>query len=103
MTLQLDDNFLNDLGLGSASADKKQAFLEQVLETLELRVGNRFSENLTDEQLDDFERAVGQAEDSSGAAERWLKANNPNYEAIVQEELAKLKDELRANIDAIVG
>lgn len=103
MALQLDDNFLNDLGLGAASDDKKQMFLGQVLETLELRVGNRLSENLTDEQLDDFERVVGQAEDSGEAAEQWLKMNNPNYEAIVQEELLKLKDELRANINAIVG
>ena len=103
MALQLDENFLNDLGLGSASDDKKQAFLGQVLETLELRVGNRLSENLTDEQLDDFERVVGQAEDSSDAAEQWLKANNPDYEAIVQEELMKLKNELQANISAIVG
>ena len=103
MALQLDENFLNDLGLGSASDDKKQAFLGQVLETLELRVGNRLSENLTDEQLDDFERVVGQAEDSSGAAEQWLKASNPDYEAIVQEELMKLKNELQANISAIVG
>lgn len=103
MALQLDDNFLNDLGLGAASDDKKQAFLGQVLETLELRVGNRLSENLTDEQLDDFERVVGQAEDSGEAAEQWLKMNNPDYEAIVQEELLKLKDELQANINAIVG
>lgn len=103
MALQLDENFLNDLGLGSASDDKKQAFLGQVLETLELRVGNRLAEGLTEEQLDDFERAVGQAEDSSQAAEEWLKVNNPNYESIVQEELLKLKNELQTNISAIVG
>lgn len=103
MALQLDDDFLNDLGLGAASDDKKQAFLGQVLETLELRVGNRLSENLTDEQLDDFERTVGQAEDSGDAAEQWLKVNNPNYEQIVQEELSKLKSELQSKMSAIVG
>lgn len=101
--MQLDDNFLNDLGLSGASAEKKQAFIEQVLEVLQMRVGERLGENLTDEQLDHFEQVVGSAEDSSLAAEEWLKANNPDYEEVVLEELEILKAELKNDLSTVVA
>jgi hypothetical protein len=99
---QIDDNFLADLGLGNLDSDKKQVLVQQLLETLQLRVGTRLSEDLTDEQLDDFERTVG-SQDDPAAGEEWLKRNNPNYANIVSEEVAKLKDDLRSNLSAVMG
>lgn len=103
MAIQLDEDFLNDIGLGNASPEKKKAFVEQILEVLQMRVGDRLGEDLTEEQLSDFERVVGAAEDSGLAAEEWLKANNPRYEEIISEELAILGRELRADIDTVVA
>ena len=66
-------------------------------------MGTRLSEDLTDEQLDDFERTVGDSDDSGAAAETWLKQNHTNYTEIVNEEISKLKDDLRSNLSAVMN
>lgn len=103
MAHQIDDAFLEDLGLAGLSADKKNVLVQQLLETLQLRVGTRLSEDLSDEQLDEFEQTVGGSEDSGAAAEAWLKQNHPHYAAIVDEEVARLKDELRTNLSQVMS
>lgn len=108
--LQLDDNFLQDLGLGGLPDDQKQAFLQHVLETLELRVGTKLSEGLTDEQLEAFEKLTPDPSDSPQVAEekqrkalQWLETNRPNYRQVVAEELENLKNEIRSNAGNILG
>lgn len=108
--LQLDDNFLNDLGLGGLPDDQKQAFLQHVLETLELRVGTKLSEGLSDEQLEEFEKLTPEPNDSPEVAEQkqrsalqWLETNRPNYRQVVADELEALKNEIRQNADNILG
>ena len=73
---QLDDKFLQDVGLGSLPDDQKQAFLAYFREQLELRVGTRLSEGLSDAQLDEFESFIDRDEAKVNA---WLEANVPNY------------------------
>ena len=41
---QLDDKFLQDVGLGSLPDDQKKMFLDHFREQLELRVGTKLSE-----------------------------------------------------------
>lgn len=98
---QLDDKFLQDLGLGGMPDDQKQAFLQHLYEELELRVGTRLSEGMTDEQLSDFEKLID-ANDQQGAL-NWLETNRPNYKQVVAEELEKLKQEVIDNRDRIIG
>jgi len=98
---QLDDKFLQDLGLGSMPDDQKQAFLQHLYEELELRVGTRLSQGMTDEQLMEFEKLID-ANDQQGAL-TWLETNRPNYKQVVAEELEKLKQEIIQNRDAILG
>lgn len=73
---QLDDQFLQDLGLAQLPEDQKQAFLAHILETLEERVGMRLSDGLSDAQLAEFESIIDK---QPGAVEAWLAANAPNY------------------------
>lgn len=73
---QLDDQFLQDLGLDQLPEDQKQAFLAHILETLEERVGVRLSDGLSDAQLAEFESIIDK---QPGAVEAWLAANAPNY------------------------
>ena len=40
---QLDDNFLQEVGLGSLPDDQKQAFLAHFREQLDMMVGTKFS------------------------------------------------------------
>jgi hypothetical protein len=98
---QLDENFLQSIGLGALPDDQKQAFLQHLYEELELRVGTRLSEGMTDEQLGEFEKLI-EANDDKGALQ-WLETNRPNYKQVVAEELEKLKQEVIANKDRILG
>lgn len=75
---QLDDKFLEEVGLAQLPADQKQAFLEQVYASLEERVGVRLSEGLSDEQLEEFEGIIDRKPEKVDA---WLAVYAPQYSA----------------------
>lgn len=97
---RLDDNLLQELGLGSLPASEKNKMLAHIYETLELRVGMRLAEQMTDAQLDEFEGFIDR-NDEAGAL-KWLETNFPNYKDVVADELEKLKGEIKAQAPAIV-
>ncbi|MDD3035826.1 MAG: DUF5663 domain-containing protein [Candidatus Saccharimonadaceae bacterium] len=74
---QLDEKFLNDLGLDSMPEEQKKPFLQHIYDELELRVGTKLSEGMTNEQLDEFESIIDRKE---GAVEAWIQKNVPNYQ-----------------------
>lgn len=74
---QLDDKFLEDLGLGDLPVEQKKAFLEHVYSQLELRVGTRLSEGLSDAQLGEFESFVDR---DAEKVQAWVSANAPDYQ-----------------------
>jgi hypothetical protein len=105
MAIQIDDSFMNDLGLANASDEQKQALMTQILQTLEMRVGTRLAEELSDEQIDEFEQLTPAEDDAPDVVEQkqaqmteWLKANHPNHEAVIAEELDTLKGELATSL-----
>ena len=53
--MKFDDNFLDEVGLSELPMDQRQDFLAQVKEELEVRVGNRMSQDLSDAQIEEFE------------------------------------------------
>lgn len=73
---QLDDNFLQDVGLSGLPEDQKQAFLQHIYEELELRVGTKLSEGLNEQQMSEFESFVDQNEDK---VRNWFNENMPDY------------------------
>lgn len=75
---QLDDKFLQDVGLAQLPPDQKQAFLEQVYASLEERVGIRLSEGLSDAQLEEFEGIIDRKQEKIDA---WLAVYAPQYTA----------------------
>jgi succinate dehydrogenase flavin-adding protein (antitoxin of CptAB toxin-antitoxin module) len=97
---QLDDNLLRELGLGDLPAEEKNKMLAHIYETLELRVGMKLAEKMTDAQLDEFESFIDK-NDEEGAL-KWLETNFPNYKDTVAEELNKLKDEIKAQAPQIM-
>lgn len=74
---QLDDKFLQDVGLGGLPEDQKKLFLDHFREQLELRVGTKLSEGLSDAQLEEFESFIDRKDDKVNA---WIAANVPNYQ-----------------------
>lgn len=99
--LKLDDNLLQQIGLGTLPPDEKKSMLKHIYETLEMRVGVRLAEQMTDAQLDEFEKFV-QAQDDNGAF-HWLETNFPNYKDVVAEEFEKLKAEVSQVAPQIVS
>lgn len=90
---KLDDNLLQELGLGSLPVQDKNKMLAHIYETLEMRVGMKLAEQMTNEQLDEFESYIDR-NDEAGAL-KWLETNFPNYKQVVAIELEALKVEIR--------
>ena len=99
--LKIDDNLLQELGLGSLPPDDKRGLLSHIYETLEMRVGMRLADQMTNEQLDEFEMYF-EAKDDAGAF-KWLETNFPNYKDIVNEEFEKLKSEVAQSAPQILA
>lgn len=97
---KLDDALLQELGLGSLPPAEKNKMLAHIYETLELRVGMKLAEQMTDAQLDEFEGFIDR-NDEAGAL-KWLETNFPNYKDVVAEELEKLKSEIKEQAPQIV-
>ena len=83
---QLDDKFLEEVGLGSLPDDQKQAFLQHIYQELELRVGTKLSEGLSESQMAEFEAFVDQDEEKVSG---WFEKNLPDYES--QPDFVQLK------------
>ncbi len=75
---QLDDTFLNDVGLANLPEDQKQPFLQHVYDELELRVGTRLSDGMSDAQLQEFESIIDRKME---VVDSWLAQNFQNYQA----------------------
>ena len=54
----LDRSFLVDLGIDHLAPGDEEDLLAEVYSELELRVGQRFGEEMTDEQLEEFEDLI---------------------------------------------
>jgi hypothetical protein len=98
--LKIDNSLLQEVGLGTLPDTEKNSFLRHVYETLEMRVGIRLADQMSNEQLDEFERYF-EAKDDAGAF-KWLETNFPNYKEIVQQEFDKLKAEVAQSAPQIL-
>jgi hypothetical protein len=99
--LRIDNSLLEEVGLNSLPDSEKNSLLKHIYETLEMRVGIRLASQMSNEQLDEFERYF-EAKDDQGAF-KWLETNFPNYKDIVQEEFEKLKSEIAQSAPQILS
>src|SRR6201997_5013089 len=99
--LKIDNSLLEEVGLAGLPDAEKNSFLKHIYETLEMRVGIRLADQMTNEQLDEFERYF-EAKDDAGAF-KWLETNFPNYKDIVQQEFDKLKAEVTQTAPQILA
>lgn len=89
---RLDDKFLEELGLGSLPPEQKQAFLQHIYSELEMRVGERLTEGMSDELLDEFGYFVDMNMDGMN---KWFEENLPDYKD--RDDFKQLKE---ANAEA---
>lgn len=53
--IKFDEKFLEEVGLGSMPEGQKQEFLQHIQDQLELRVGEKMSENMSVDQMEEFD------------------------------------------------
>lgn len=137
--IQLNDDFLRSVDLGDLPVADKQKMLQHIYETLELRVGMHLAKQMSETQLDEFEKFVDGNRDfakhyldgrlpgweqdqmylnqrqktvSQGknpdtaiaefAALKWLEVNFPNHKSAIEDELEKLRLEIKSQAPAIL-
>jgi len=99
--IKLDDDLLKELGLDTLPPEEKKKFLAHIYETLEMRVGMKLAEQMTEAQLTEFEQFIDR-NDETGAL-RWLETNFPNYKDVVAQEFEKLKQEVKQIAPQIIA
>jgi uncharacterized protein DUF5663 len=90
--IKLDDDLLQELGLAALPDEEKKKLLAHIYETLEMRVGMKLAERMSDAQLTEFEQFIDR-NDEAGALQ-WLEHNFPNYKDVVATEFETLKKEI---------
>jgi hypothetical protein len=90
--IKLDDDLLQELGLAALPAEEKKKLLAHIYETLEMRVGMKLAEQMSDAQLTEFEQFIDRNDE--GGALKWLETNFPNYKDVVASEFERLKGEI---------
>lgn len=102
--LKLDNNLLEELGLGSLPEDQKRSMLQHIYETLELRVGTNLANQMSDQQLEEFEKFIDDGGDANQAeALKWLETNLPNYKEVVNQVFEALKGEIKQMAPQLVA
>ncbi|HUC96388.1 MAG TPA: DUF5663 domain-containing protein [Candidatus Saccharimonadales bacterium] len=73
---QLDEKFLEEIGLNGLPEEQKKPFLQHIYDELELRVGTKLSDGMSDEQLSEFESIIDRKDEVVVA---WLTKFAPTY------------------------
>jgi hypothetical protein len=90
---QLDEKFLKEIGLNELPEEQKKPFLQHIYDELELRVGTKLSEGMSDEQLSEFESIIDRKDE---IVVTWLAKHVPEYKndtAFIQLQKAIKLDE----------
>lgn len=107
---KLNNELLEELGLGALPPTEKNTMLKHIYETLEQRVGIKLAEKMTNDQMSEFERLMPYPGDSAeivaqkeSAAKQWLETSFPDYKQVVANELEALKTEIKQVAPQIVA
>ena len=90
--------FLTAIGIDNAPEDVKAKLIAGIENLAEKKLITRLSDIVTDEQAEQF----GSITDEQEAA-NWLNTNVPNFQEIVTEVLAEIKDDIMQHKAAVVG
>lgn len=96
--LQLDAEELAGIGIRFETEEETWAFADLIRGELEVRIGEEISSRATKEQLDEFDRCVGQEE-----GKRWLERYCPEYKKIVSNKTEEFEQEIIRYKNKIAG
>lgn len=90
---------LNSIGI-NLPEDQMQALIQHVEDTINSQIGEEIVESLDDDQL----KELVQMQDNDAPAEEidaWIRARVPEYDEIIEDNVAIVLGELADNSDAI--
>lgn len=103
----LDDKFLDEIGLGALPESEKPKMRSHIYETLEMRVGMKLASGMSDAQLDEFESLIS---GDTTKARAYLNQSdpkweqNPNYLKAVESAKRRAEKEQREpSINAVIA
>lgn len=88
-----DKKLVAEFGIGTLPEAVQEELLGQYFETLELRLGMILEDQLSDEQLAQFEQVHDAGDDD--ATLTWLKTAIPNYDQLVADETEAVKADIK--------
>ena len=97
--MQFDEDYLEKVGL--SELPDKEGFLSSLQSELEMRVGHRMSEGMSDAKLLEFDELAKSGD--AAAIQRWIRRERPDYKEIAREELEKLTSEVISRRDEILA
>ena len=83
-SIRLDPTLLWEMGYRSLTKSQVIDVLDDIYDTLEIRVGRRVAEQLTTNQLATFDRILTGV--AQGSPLKWLQQNVKNYRELVRAE-----------------
>lgn len=75
--IRIDDSLLEELGLLALPKAERDALLRQIYETLEMRVGMKLAERMSEQQLDEFEKFI---DGEMVFVENYLNTQKPGWQ-----------------------
>ena len=90
---------LNSIGI-NLPEDQMQALIHHIEDTINSQIGEEIVESLDDDQL----KELVQMQDNDASAEEidaWIRARVPEYDEIIEDNVAIVLGELADNSDAI--
>jgi hypothetical protein len=93
-------SLIDELGLTDLPQERKNQLLNQMVDSLSLKILNRISTVLTDEDIDSLDKLSTQDE-TGELANQFLMAKVPNFNAIALEETEKFKQEMKDSLEAV--
>ena len=96
---EFDDSFLENAGLGSLTPEQKQSLTQDIIKELEIRVGARLSEGMSDQELSEFEKISSNPQEAFD----WLVKHRSNFAQVVSSEIEKIQEETANNKDKLLA
>jgi phenylpyruvate tautomerase PptA (4-oxalocrotonate tautomerase family) len=99
--MQFDEQFFQQIGLGSASDEERAEIIKKLADLVQGRVAMRLSEVLGEHQLEQFDNLLETQGDEAASA--YIESVYPTYGNLVQEEIDKAKQELAGDVTAVAA
>ena len=73
---ELDEKFFEEIGLNRMPMNEQEEFKKHIQEEIEVSVGERISDGMSPEKLDEFEAII---DENSDFIQNWVLMNTPDY------------------------